>query len=169
MKISIKGGNTMRIKVNYDKCTGCRACEVACSAKHYKVYSPELSRIKIIKFEDKGTDIPITCKQCVNAPCVNNCPTQALYKDPVTMATLLKEELCIGCGVCVEVCPFSAASLDNNGISMICDLCGGKPECVEVCPANALELQDIEKTAEDKRVATAKKHSNNVLKKWKLK
>lgn len=159
----------MRLKVNFEKCAGCRACEIACSAFHYKKYSPELSRIRIVKFEDKGTDIPITCKQCVDAPCVNNCPTQALYKDPVTGATLLKKELCIGCGVCVEVCPFSAAALDADGLAMICDLCGGNPKCVQICPTKAVEIQDIDQMAAKKRIATAERHSDNVQRKWKLK
>ena len=159
----------MRLKVNYEKCAGCRACEVACSAKHYKKYSPELSRIRIVKFEDKGTDIPITCKQCVEAPCVKNCPVQALYKDEKTGATILKEGICIGCGICVEVCPFSAAAMDENGLSMICDLCGGNPECVAVCPVKALEVQDLEKMVENKRMMVAEKQADSVLKKWKLK
>lgn len=159
----------MRLKVYFEKCTGCRACELACSAKHYKKYSPELSRIRIIKFEDKGTDIPVACKQCINAPCVNNCPVGALYKDPVTMATLLKKEICIGCGVCVEVCPFSAAALDEDGLSMICDLCDGNPECVAVCPVQAIVSEDIAQTEQKKRIITAERHSDNVLKKWRIK
>ncbi len=159
----------MRLKVHFEKCTGCRACEMACSAKHYKKYSPELSRIRIVKFEEKGTDIPVACKQCVIAPCVTNCPVDALYKDPETMATLLHEEKCIGCGVCVESCPFSAAALDDRGISMICDLCEGNPECVAVCPVDALEATDMAKIEEKKRIATAEKHSQNVMKKWKIK
>jgi carbon-monoxide dehydrogenase iron sulfur subunit len=159
----------VRLKVNYEKCAGCRACEMACSAKHYKKYSPELSRIRIVKFEDKGTDIPITCKQCIEAPCVNNCPVHALYKDEETMATLLKKDICIGCGICVEVCPFSAAALDENGLAMICDLCEGEPECVDVCPVKAIEVRNIEKTVEKKRIKVAEKHSENVLRKWKIK
>lgn len=140
----------MRLIVDYEKCAGCRACEMACSAKHYKKYSPELSRIRIVKFEDKGTDIPITCKQCVEAPCVNNCPVNALYKDEKVGAILLKENLCIGCGICMEVCPFSAAAIDENGLAMICDLCGGNPECISVCATKAIKVESIDKTAEKK-------------------
>jgi len=159
----------MRLKVNYDKCAGCRACELACSAKHYQVYSTKLARISIVKFEDKGVDIPVVCRQCINAPCIANCPTQALYKDEETNATLVNKDDCIGCGKCVEVCPFSAVRLDENGIAMICDLCGGNPECVEVCATKAIEIQGIDKTSEKKRIAFAEKQIDSVLKKWGLK
>ena len=49
----------MRIKVNYDKCAGCKACELACSARHYQVYSTKLTRINIVKFEDKVWIYPL--------------------------------------------------------------------------------------------------------------
>jgi len=57
----------------------------------------------------------------------------------------VNEELCIGCGICVESCPFGAIEIDN-GVAVIgenCNLCGA---CVETCDVEALTL-DIEKTA----------------------
>ena len=68
----------------------------------------------------------------------------------------------------MEVCPFSAAALDEDGLSMICDLCDGNPECVAVCPVQAIEYQDITETEQKKRIITAERHSDNVLKKWRI-
>ena len=130
----------MRLKVTPEICAGCRACEMACSAKHADMYSPELARLRIMKFEPEGTDIPVTCKQCPKAPCVAACPVGALYKDEKTGATLTHADKCIGCGMCVEACPFAAAKLSPDGEVLICDLCGGEPECAAVCPVKAIEV-----------------------------
>jgi len=57
----------------------------------------------------------------------------------------VNEELCIGCGICEESCPFAAIEVEN-GCAVIgdsCTLCGA---CVETCEVEALSL-DIEKFA----------------------
>ncbi len=52
----------------------------------------------------------------------------------------VNEELCIGCGVCEDSCPFGSIEM-NDGIAVIgetCTLCGA---CVESCDVEALELE----------------------------
>ena len=58
----------------------------------------------------------------------------ALSVSRKTGAVLVKSEICIACGKCIEACPGRIPHMHprENHI-LICDLCGGKPQCVEVC------------------------------------
>jgi len=52
----------------------------------------------------------------------------------------VSKELCIGCGICEENCPFGAIKIDD-GLAVVgetCTLCGA---CVESCAVEALELE----------------------------
>ncbi|MCD6309422.1 MAG: CoB--CoM heterodisulfide reductase iron-sulfur subunit A family protein, partial [Candidatus Eremiobacteraeota bacterium] len=65
-------------------------------------------------------------------------PPNAMYVAEV------KEGLCMGCGICVDVCPYSARSIDENKkIAVVhpylCDSCGS---CVSICPNDASFLRD---------------------------
>ncbi len=56
---------------------------------------------------------------------------------------LVKGDLCIGCSMCVNICPAGAVTLDPvEGIASKCDLCDGDPQCVAYCPAKVLKLTD---------------------------
>ena len=39
---------------NYENCTGCRACELACSFYKEGVFAPSKSRIKIVRIDEEG-------------------------------------------------------------------------------------------------------------------
>jgi heterodisulfide reductase subunit A len=63
---------------------------------------------------------------------------------PVESATaVVEEELCAGCGMCVEVCPYGAPALQPLwGVSRInAVLCKGCGACAVTCPSKAIRLQ----------------------------
>ncbi|MCK4822853.1 twin-arginine translocation signal domain-containing protein [bacterium] len=121
-----------------ENCTGCRACEYACSLKQEGVVRPSAARIHVQKFHGI-IDVPVICWQCDDAPCVKACPTtpRAIEMDPKTKAIkYIDDKTCLGakCNKCIEACP--AAFLrrhPDTGWPMFCDLCDGDPECVKAC------------------------------------
>ena len=72
--------NTKVLKIDHEKCTGCRTCEQVCVLMHDGVINPMRSRIRVVKWDMEGLYIPMTCQQCQDAPCLNVCPVKAYYK-----------------------------------------------------------------------------------------
>ena len=58
------------------------------------------------------------------------------------MSIIIDDDLCTGCGSCVDSCPFGAIELTNNKAKIlpVCTLCGA---CVEVCPMEAIVLERV--------------------------
>ena len=69
------------LMLDMEKCTGCRTCELVCSVKHEGAANPSKSRIKIVKWEWEGRYVPMSCQQCVDAPCGQVCPVAAITRD----------------------------------------------------------------------------------------
>jgi len=142
------------------RCTGCCRCELACTEFNFGKAHPLISRIKVrrnlnygsngpwysqwmnLGKADQGRIMPETCKQCPHpVPCVLSCPEGAIIAHPETRARYVNAEKCTGCGICVEACPWEMPTVDpETGKAVTCDLCGGKPECVETCPTGALRF-----------------------------
>jgi anaerobic carbon-monoxide dehydrogenase iron sulfur subunit len=131
------------LMIHPDKCTGCRNCELACSFAHEGAFRPRGSRVKVYSWERDGISVPMMCQQCDDASCVAVCPTGAMHRAKGQMLVEWEASRCIRCRMCVQACPFGAATYDSATSSILkCDTCQGKPECVEFCPNQALEYQD---------------------------
>ncbi len=129
----------MQIVADEARCSGCRACEIACVAHHEARFGTANSRVRILKIEAHGVDRPQVCRQCPDAPCVDACPVAALSKDEHTGAIHLVAEDCIVCTACSDACPFGTLFVDSRtGLPLVCDLCDGRPACVKRCATGAL-------------------------------
>ena len=122
------------------KCTGCRICEMVCSVKKEGVINPLRARIQVIKWEQISFDMPMVCHHCQNPPCAAVCPVDAISLDAASGIVNLDQDLCIGCGSCIEACPFGAIGIDTKADKIIkCDLCQGDPTCVKFCETQAIQ------------------------------
>jgi carbon-monoxide dehydrogenase iron sulfur subunit len=131
------------INRDYELCSGCRRCEVACSLFHEKQIWPEASRVRVFMLIP-GIEIPHLCFQCDDPECVEACPEGALSVDEQVGGIRVDESRCTACGICIDACPGRIPHMHpREDRIVICDLCGGNPECVRVCQEgkwNALSL-----------------------------
>ena len=138
---------TVRVKpvrIHWDKgtCTNCMSCVVVCSERQTGMSAPSRARIRIPVDVLSGDYSAQYCRQCGNAPCATACPEEAIRFDRQLRAWLVDEELCTGCGECVEPCPFDAIWLGPvTGLAIKCDLCRGATWCVEACPTSSLTVR----------------------------
>lgn len=58
------------------------------------------------------------------------------------MSIRINKEKCIGCGLCMEVCPGNLLKRDSNNKACIkCPKdCWGCTSCIKECPRNAIEF-----------------------------
>lgn len=132
------------------KCDGCRSCEVACSTVKEGESNPHKSRIRVIRFPNDCFFYPIVCAQCDYPYCVSSCPTSALSKNPKTGTVEHDRDTCVGCQMCLLVCPFGAITIVDEKPTR-CDLCAGDPMCIQFCEPGALTLSESQKIAPVKR------------------
>lgn len=154
------------IVVDYDKCTGCRTCEAACSASNHRVFvdgeefpglgNPWLANIRVHRF-NPDVDVPNVCQLCPDAPCVDACPVQpdsgtgrkALYRDEEFHTIKCDTDRCIGCTSCAITCAAERSGViipnpETGNPERMCTLCNGDPQCVKNCPYGALSLVEVD-------------------------
>jgi benzoyl-CoA reductase subunit BamC len=134
------------IKVDVDKCNGCRACEVACSALHaspqYSSNNPARSRIRIIREPLKDIYVPVYAGEQAKAEC--------LGRDKYVIDGKEYEE----CAFCRASCPSRDLFKEpDSGLPLKCDMCEcdptlEKPLCVQWCLVNALTYEEREEEGE---------------------
>ncbi|MEW5870609.1 MAG: 4Fe-4S dicluster domain-containing protein [Chloroflexota bacterium] len=125
----------MRLYVDSTKCSGCHACQVACSLNLFGETNPKKSALVIApRFPAPGIYQVKVCTQC--GDCAAVCPEQAIHQAENGAYYVVFEE-CSLCEACVPECPeevmFVRAELANHAWK--CDLCG---DCVAACGTSAL-------------------------------
>jgi len=140
---------------NKAKCTGCQRCEMNCTLANDGDCHPYMARIRVRDVVNYGDTIdankgvgggmfgdwsvqPETCKQCADPACLKVCPMKAIYVEEGTGVRKIDEEKCVGCGACVNACPWKMPRIDvETRKSTKCVSCGA---CVAGCPTSALKM-----------------------------
>ena len=135
-------------------CIGCRLCEIHCLVQHsksrkiIKAFREEKDRIVPgVRVEQSGyASFALQCRHCDEAPCVEACMSGAMHRDPQTGAVLCDQDRCVGCWMCIMVCPVGAIRRGTHmQVVSKCDLCVGEegPACVENCPNEAIVYEEV--------------------------
>jgi Fe-S-cluster-containing dehydrogenase component len=172
--------------IDTEKCIGCGSCVRACKAEngvpdgYFRTWverylvSPEASHVDS---PNGGTDgfppvqtgfeptkaffVPKLCNHCKETPCVQVCPVGASYRTRDGVV-LVDGERCIGCGYCVQACPYGSRFISpKTHTAEKCTWCyhritkGMKPACVEVCPTATRQFGDMKRDDDPVRLAIA--------------
>lgn len=106
--------------IDLNKCTGCKACVIACKKENnLETVSPDQARYGRINnwinvetivtgtYPDvKIRHIPRLCNHCDNPPCIKVCPVRATYKNDEGLVAQIYGR-CIGCRYCANACPYT--------------------------------------------------------------
>ena len=157
--------------IDTHKCVACRGCQVACkdwnqlpasNTRFRGTYTnpPTLqantwTHIRFNEADDgKWLFAKLGCMHCDDAACIKLCPVEAVkrssdgsvYHDPAE---------CVGCGLCVDKCPFGVPQVSRYTNKMgKCTGCvdrvqnGLQPACVAACPNGTLSFGDREQMIE---------------------
>nr|PZN89109.1 MAG: 4Fe-4S ferredoxin [bacterium] len=91
------------------------------------------------------------CKHCVNAPCLEACPTGSIIRTEFD-TVLVQQDVCNGCGYCQPACPFGVIEIDRQGTGKAhkCTLCydrlkdGLEPACAKTCPTDSIRFGPVD-------------------------
>ena len=135
-----------KIYTNHVLCSGCRACSTACAIAHFGVADPSKGAIQVLRDAFREYEFQAVCRQCDEPECVAACMAAALSRDPNTGVVLFDEDRCIGCWMCVMVCPHHGIVRDvKNSKAIRCDQCYGReiPACIAACSTGAIQCVEI--------------------------
>ena len=148
-------GKRFGMLVDIRKCIGCQACTVSCSVEN----QPPIGQFRttVLQYEIDKPDgsmpamvsLPRLCNHCEEPPCVPVCPVQATFQRTDGIV-LVDNERCVGCGYCVQACPYDARFINHETQTADkCTFCehrlevGLLPACVESCVGGARVIGDL--------------------------
>lgn len=139
-----------------DRCYGCKTCTVACSNEHLLGPGILLRRVREVESQEPvgHAYVSMSCNHCDDPACVKNCPVGAYTKMEGTGLVIQDHSLCIGCQICIDVCPFHAPCYNEaDATTYKCDGCierleaGLQPVCMEVCPSKNIVFGEFDELA----------------------
>jgi len=158
-------GEQYAFQVELDKCTGCKACVVACHTLNGLDEDEAWRDVGLLEAgpANPGFQQTVTsaCHHCLDPECLNGCPVGAYEKEKDTGIVRHLDDQCIGCEYCILKCPYDVPKYSHDrGIVRKCDMChqrladGEAPACVQACPTEAISIIKIDQ----------KEHRLNLLK-----
>jgi anaerobic dimethyl sulfoxide reductase subunit B (iron-sulfur subunit) len=143
------------------RCSGCKACQMACKDKHDLEVGLIWRRVYEISggdWEKRGDawiphvftyNLSVACNHCTKPICKDVCPTAAITKRRDGIV-LIDRNKCMGCRYCEWACPYGSPQFDKDSGTMTkCHLCfdyidlGKIPVCVSACPQRALDFGEL--------------------------
>ena len=147
--------------VDVSKCTACRACQVACKqwnklpalktqqdGTHQNPPDLNWATWNLIRF----TELPTkdggmkwlfrrdACLHCTDPGCQRACPVPGCITKTPEGVVVIDQELCIGCKMCVNSCPFEVPRINpETNKAYKCTLCWNRisngliPACAKAC------------------------------------
>jgi benzoyl-CoA reductase subunit BamC len=135
------------IKIDADKCNGCRGCEIVCSAFHaspqYSAINPARSRIQVITDRLNNKWLPVFAGEYTPAECMG--------RDKYIIDGKEYEE----CDFCRAACPSRDLFKEpDSGLPLKCDRCESdptlkEPKCVSVCLNDVLVYEEREEEVDE--------------------
>ncbi|MDF1562727.1 MAG: 4Fe-4S dicluster domain-containing protein [Deltaproteobacteria bacterium] len=180
--------------IDISKCIGCGSCVRGCKAENDVpdgFYRTWVERYAIAGLEEVRIDspqgglngfqpdptapastksffVPKLCNHCSNTPCVQVCPVGASYQTKDGLV-LVDKDHCVGCGYCVQACPYGSRFLDpETHTAEKCTWCyhriskGELPACVASCPTGTRRFGDLKREG-DEVVAIIRSQNVGVL------
>ncbi len=174
--VKIEPGKSYGFFTDTTLCIGCKACEVAC--KEWNNLPADALQLSGQSYDNTGrlsadtwrhvnfiersvrTDVETpfqsgwlmmsdVCKHCHNAPCLEACPTGALFRTEFD-TVVVQQDICNGCGVCQPACPFGVIDISQiDGKAHKCTLCydrlkgGLEPACAKSCPTDSIQFGEV--------------------------
>ncbi len=140
--------------IDHNRCIGCHACTVACKDEHrvpVGVFRTWVKYIEKGEFPNTSRHFGVMrCNHCDEAPCVEICPTSALFRRDDGIVDF-DNSRCIGCKSCMQACPYDALYIDpDTHTAAKCNFCAHRielelePACVVVCPTRAIIAGDLD-------------------------
>lgn len=139
------------LKINVDKCNGCRACEVICSSFHampkYSSNNPSKARIRVNRDPLRDVYVPVYAGEYTMSECSG--------RHQYTINGKEYDE----CSFCRASCPSRDEFREpDSGLPLRCDMCEGEDEplCVKWCLADALSCEEREVETDEEQVSPDK-------------
>jgi len=150
-----RAGQQLAFEVDLDRCSGCKACVVACHSLNGLDEGESFRDVGLLlgaKDQSGGLQhVTTACHHCVEPGCLSACPVNAYEKDPVTGIVRHLDDQCFGCQYCTLACPYEVPKFHAaKAIVRKCDMCsqrlavGEAPACVQACPHQAISIRTID-------------------------
>jgi DMSO reductase iron-sulfur subunit len=147
-----------------NKCTGCNACQIACSIENEVEFPMNWRQVNTFNNakhpEISYFHLSTACNHCLDPPCLKYCPALAISKDQLSGTVIIDQDKCIGCKYCSWVCPYDAPTFNpSKKIMEKCTFCLHRleenlpPACVTLCPTSALQITDHQEDTLSEQIA----------------